>query len=97
MTGFSPRTVKHQKKDLVAYIENLEKALRRSNQVMDDWIVTYASEFCSQEQREATRGRIKNIGTLAYIAIQVGHNRELLGENVPLGENIRVEKKALSQ
>lgn len=58
----------------------LEKALRKSNQVLDDWIVVHASDCCSPQQIEATRSRISPIGTLAYISMQISENRETLKE-----------------
>jgi hypothetical protein len=60
-------------------VEQLDHALRESSQCLDDWIVTYASEFCNQDQIKATGRRVRNGGgTLAYIADQVAKNKDLL-------------------
>ena len=62
--------------------ENLRKALLRSNQALDDWVRTYAPEFCGDEHVEETRKRItEGGGTLAYIAdIREGNKKALGGE-----------------
>ena len=60
-------------------IEQLEAALQKSTQALDDWTSIYASEFCDEARVEEAHDRIKkNGGTLAYIADIVCPNHELL-------------------
>ena len=59
--------------------KNLRKALRRSNAALDDWVRSYAPEFCKQEHLDETRERIQESGgTLAYIADVKEGNHEAL-------------------
>lgn len=50
-------------------------ALQRSMTALDDWINTYAPEFCKPERVEEARKRIWENGTLAYIAEVQEDNR----------------------
>lgn len=79
MPGLSPkRTDKQMSQD--QKIQKLKKALRASNRVLNDWIITHASECCSEEQIGDARRRLMVVGTLAYVAHRVSENRELIEE-----------------
>lgn len=61
--------------------ERLEIALARSMIAIDDWLNTFASEFCDTDRVAQAYSRISyNGGTLAYIADVQKQNREALGE-----------------
>ena len=56
--------------------------LKRLDVALDDWVVTYAPEFCSTEAIDKTRKRIVNGGgTLAYISDLNIEIRHILKEN----------------
>lgn len=60
-------------------VKELEEALRRSTQALDDWTSTYASEFCDEARVGEAWDRIQaNGGTLAYIAGIVHPNHQML-------------------
>ena len=48
--------------------EKTEAALRRSMVALDDWLNTYAEEFCDEQRVKEARERIKEFGTIGYIA-----------------------------
>jgi hypothetical protein len=61
--------------------EALEEALKRSITALDDWLNTYASEFCHEWRVKEARERImEEGGTLAYIGDLQAQNRKALGE-----------------
>jgi hypothetical protein len=45
-----------------------QDALAVAKQALNDWILTYAPEFCDQHHVSAAQQRIHAVGTLAYIA-----------------------------
>jgi hypothetical protein len=50
-------------------IEKLKEALEFNNQVANDWVVSFASEFCGRDMVKETNQRImREGGTLAYVA-----------------------------
>lgn len=71
----------------------LEQALARSVTALDDWINTYASEFCDADRVAAASKRIMDQGgTLAYIADIQKRNREALDIKLPTnGERLRAQ------
>ena len=70
----------------------LEKALTRSVTALDDWLNTYASELCDPKRVEEAAVRIREHGTLAYIADVQEENREALGVKLPTnGERLRAQ------
>jgi hypothetical protein len=59
--------------------QRLEAALARSVTAIDDWLNTYAPEFCDEARVKEARSRIMSEGgTLAYIADVQQQNREAL-------------------
>ena len=59
----------------------LSAALRRSMTALDDWLNTYASEFCDEVRvKEAGERIMKEGGTLAYIADVQEQSHKALGE-----------------
>jgi len=59
--------------------KELRAALDRSRIAIDDWLNTYASEFCDEERVKEAGTRIREGGgTLAYIADVQEQNREAL-------------------
>ena len=59
--------------------KELQAALERSKTAIDDWLNTYASEFCNEERvKEAGVRIMKGGGTLAYIADVQEQNRRAL-------------------
>ncbi len=59
--------------------KQLREALDRSRVAIDDWLNTYASEFCDEERVAEAGTRIRESGgTLAYIADVQEQNREAL-------------------
>ena len=57
----------------------LRAALDRSRIAIDDWLNTYASEFCDEARVAEAGKRIRDEGgTLAYIADVQQQNREAL-------------------
>ena len=73
----------------------LRKALDRSRIAIDDWLNTYASEFCDEARvAEAGKRIMDSGGTLAYIADIQEQNREALGIKLPTnGERLRAARK----
>jgi hypothetical protein len=71
----------------------LQRALARSVTALDDWINTYASEFCDADRVAAAGKRIMDQGgTLAYIADIQEENRKALDVNLPTnGERLRAQ------
>ena len=68
-------------------IEDLEAALVKSTQALDDWTSTYAEEFCDSERVMAAWRRIMdNGGTLAYIAGIVHSNHALLVSRLAIAQ-----------
>jgi hypothetical protein len=62
---------------------DMKEALRHSMIALDDWLNTYAPEFCDEERVKEARKRIMDEGgTLAYIADLQERNRTALGEDV---------------
>jgi len=60
-------------------IAELKLALSDSNIVLNDWMTTFASEFCFEETVKAAHERISNGGgTLMYIARRVEKNNKLI-------------------
>ena len=45
---------------------------------MDDWVNTYAPEFCDAARVEESRARIRQHGTLGYVATVQEQNRRAL-------------------
>jgi hypothetical protein len=59
----------------------MRKALKDSMRVIDDWLHTFAPEFCGEECVAKTHKRICDAGgTLALIAYCQERNRKALGE-----------------
>ena len=59
----------------------LSKALELSMTALDDWLNTYASEFCDEARVKEARERImEEGGTLAYIADVQEQNHKALGD-----------------
>ncbi|MDR3533975.1 MAG: hypothetical protein P4L90_25845 [Rhodopila sp.] len=66
--------------------QTLEAALIRSMTAIDDWLNTYASDFCDEARVKEASSRIgAEGGTLAYIARVQQQNREALDESKRLG------------
>lgn len=60
-------------------LKALREALERSKTALDDWINTYASEFCDEERVDEAGQRIREGGgTLAYLADIQKQNRDAL-------------------
>ncbi len=73
-------------------IKDLEGALVKSTQALDDWTSTYAEEFCDSDRVTAAWRRITdNGGTLAYIAGIVHRNHALLASRLAIAQ-IQQEK-----
>lgn len=47
---------------------SMETALQAAITALDDWLNTYASEFCNPERVKEAEERIGRVGTIAYIA-----------------------------
>lgn len=77
----------------VAPANALRDALERSKTALDDWLNTYASEFCDEERvAEAGKRIMDGGGTLAYIADIQEQNRVALGERIITnGERLRAQ------
>ncbi len=74
----------------------LRAALTRSVTALDDWLNTYAPEFCDEARVKEASKRLRERGTLAYIADVQEQNREALGIKLPTnGERIRATRKRL--
>jgi len=56
------------------------KSIEESITALDDWILTYASEWCDENKVKEARERIyKNGGTIGYIAIIRDRLENVLG------------------
>ena len=64
-------------------IDQLTGALDKSRIALDDWINTYAPAFCDEARVKAARERIRNGGTLAYLADIQQQNRAALAAVSP--------------
>lgn len=63
---------------LEARIAELELALTQSVTAIDDWLNTYAAELCDESRVEEARDRIRQYGTIGYIAkVQKGNRKAL--------------------
>jgi len=60
--------------------ERLAQALRDSQVALDDWLNTWASEFCDPERVRQAQERIDEYGTCGYIAHVQQANREALAQ-----------------
>ncbi len=70
----------------------IKEALERSMVALDDWINTYASEFCDPKRVEEAAVRMRERGLLAYLADIQEQNREALGIVLPTnGERLRAQ------
>lgn len=70
----------------------LRAALKRSMTALDDWLNTYASEFCDEKRVMEAHARLDERGTLAYIADVQEKNRRALGVKLPTnGERLRAQ------
>ena len=58
--------------------ERLREALDQSRIALDDWVNTYAPEFCDAARVEEARARIRQHGTLGYVATVQEQNRRAL-------------------
>lgn len=47
-------------------VEGLVRVAKGASQALDDWIVTYAHDMCSDEAVAAARARISEYGTISY-------------------------------
>jgi hypothetical protein len=60
--------------------EKMREALERSMVAIDDWLHVYAEDECRPEDVAASRARLNEHGTLAYIAEVQAANRAALSE-----------------
>ena len=58
--------------------KRLRDALDQSRIALDDWVNTYAPEFCDAARVEEARARIRQHGTLGYVATVQEQNRRAL-------------------
>jgi len=58
--------------------ETIRVGLEAADQALADWVRTYAPEFCETDAVEAARERIRQRGTIAYIAEASGKVRVAL-------------------
>ena len=59
--------------------DGLRKALEASSTALDDWINTFAPEFCDDERVKEARKRIRDTGgTLSYVTTIREANRQAL-------------------
>ena len=80
--AYKQRSAHRTAKTLENY-RDMRDALRASMIALDDWLNTYASEFCDEERvKEAGERIMSGGGTLAYIADLQERNRRALGEDV---------------
>lgn len=63
---------------LTAELEIARKALERSMVAIDDWLHSYAGEFCDPACVEESAKRIGEYGTIGYIAHVQEQNRAAL-------------------
>lgn len=59
----------------------LRAALKRSMTAIDDWLNTYAPEFCDEKRVAEARERLGEYGTIGYIAYVQEQNRNALALN----------------
>lgn len=56
----------------------LKESLAEAVQGLDDWTATYAPEFCGHEMVQGAQNRLREYGTIAYIANIVSKGHTLL-------------------
>lgn len=66
--------------------EPLREALERSRLAIDDWLHSYAPEFCDEDSVAQTRSRISEKGTIGYIADVQKQNHETLSADGEAGK-----------
>lgn len=77
--GSSVEGTRKRKRSISKRERALQQALSLSVTALDDWLNTYASEFCKKERVDEAKKRIRDKGgTLAYIAKIQAKNREVL-------------------
>ena len=59
-----------------ADIETLRKAMDAAILALDDWINTYAEDFCDEARVAEAKTRLNAQGTIAYLADTVQQCRE---------------------
>ena len=63
--------------------DELLTALKRSMIAIDDWLNTYASDQCDEQRVAEARARIREMGTIAYIADVQQQNRNAIAKVQP--------------
>lgn len=66
--------------------DNLREALERSRMAIDDWLHSYAPEFCDEDSVAQTRSRISEKGTIGYISDVQKQNYETLSADEEAGK-----------
>jgi hypothetical protein len=72
---------------LKARVAELEGALRSSVVAIDDWLHSYAGEFCDEVHVEETAKRLSEYGTIGYIANVQEKNRAALSHAGPVARD----------
>ena len=74
------REAQADRAELLALIDELAEALERSRVAIDDWLHSYAPEFCNVQYVQETMERISAFGTIGYIAKVQEANRAALAK-----------------
>lgn len=74
--------------------DGLREALERSRMAIDDWLHSYAPEFCDEDSVAQTRSRISEKGTLGYIADVQKQNHETLSADEEIAKVVWVQDEA---
>lgn len=61
--------------------ERLRGAVRLAKIAMDDWLHSYAPEFCGEDSVKETQARLEAGGTVHYIAVVTEHLTKVLKES----------------
>jgi len=67
-------------KELEQKLEKCKEVLERNKLALDDWLNTFASEYCDPDRVAQAKSRIMQYGTVGYIAEIQQENRALLKE-----------------
>ena len=67
----------------------LIKALKRSMTALDDWLNTYADDQCDPQRVAQAHERIRERGTIGYIADVQKQNREALRSALPSAKDVK--------